>query len=265
MFWALWTNGTDNEMRTQDERHCSAARSVAARLVSRAPTLALGWVASSSLMSLATGQVVRGVPAPVQIAIRVFVLLSAVIVHEVSHGLAAEKLGDPTARRMGRLTLNPIPHIDIFGSVIIPGFLILTGSQFVIGWAKPVPVDIRRFKDPLRDFAITALAGPVSNGVQTLAYAGLFRLAVSQAWPPWVAFLAVTGAAINLFLGVFNLVPIPPLDGSRLVAAFLPVEYAGQYLNLGRFGFILIFGLLYMGLLDPLFNWSWRLLVGILT
>lgn len=242
-----------------------ARRSALDLLARVAPAAAIGWISSAAVMSMATGQIASAVPTPLRIAIRIFVLLSAVIVHEVSHGLVAEKLGDPTARRQGRLTLNPIPHIDIFGSIIIPGFLILTGSQFVIGWAKPVPVDLRYFKDPLRDFAITAVAGPVSNGAQTVVYALLFKLAVSQGWPPWVGFLAFTGAAINLFLGVFNLVPIPPLDGSRLVAAFLPVNAAGQYLSVGRFGFIIIFGLLYVGALDPIFNWTWRLLVGLLT
>jgi len=197
---------------------------------------------------------------PLQWIIRIFVLISAIIIHEVAHGLAAERLGDPTARRMGRLTLNPIPHIDIMGSIIIPGFLLLRGSSFLIGWAKPVPVDIRRFKNPLRDFAITAVAGPVANGIQMVVWIIVFRLAVSLGWPYWVGFLAGSGAAINMFLGLINLIPIPPLDGSRILAAFLPVEMAVRYLSIERFGFIIVFGLLYLKVFNGLFNLMFQLL-----
>ncbi len=234
-------------------------RRVAGRL-----TLAVGGIAATGLMSLVVGQSVPGVPKPVQIVIRIFVLLLAIIVHEVSHGLVAEKLGDPTARRMGRLTLNPVPHIDLFGSIIIPGFLILTGSPFIIGWAKPVPVDIRRFTDPLRGFAFTAMAGPASNFCQVAVWALIFRLAYAQGWPAWVAYLAFSGAAVNLFLAFFNLIPIPPLDGSRLIGALLPAGAAAQYLSLERFGFIIIFGLLWLRAFEPLFNVVWQLLLRIL-
>ncbi len=200
------------------------------------------------------------IATPLQWIIRIFALISAIIIHEVAHGLVAERLGDPTARRMGRLTLNPIPHIDIVGSIIIPGFLLLSGSSFLIGWAKPVPVDIRRFQNPLRDFAITALGGPVANGIQMVVWIIIFRLADSLGWPIWVGFLAYSGAAINMFLGLFNLIPIPPLDGSRILAAFLPVEMAVRYLSIERFGFIIVFGLLYLNVFDGLFNLMFQLL-----
>ncbi len=195
-----------------------------------------------------------------QLVIRVFVLISAIIIHEVAHGLVAERLGDPTARRMGRLTLNPIPHIDIMGSIIIPGFLLMSSSPFVLGWAKPVPIDIRRFQNPLRDFGITALAGPVANGIQMVIWIVVFRLAASLGWPLWVGFLAISGASINMFLGLINLIPIPPLDGSRIVAAFLPVEMAVRYLSIERFGLIIVFGLLYMNVFDGFFNLMFVLL-----
>jgi Zn-dependent protease len=234
------------------------------RRVARRLTLAVGGIAATGLMSLVVGQSIPGVPKPVQIIIRVFVLLLAIIVHEVSHGLVAERLGDPTARRMGRLTLNPVPHIDIFGSIIIPGFLIITGSPFIIGWAKPVPVDIRRFSDPLRGFAFTAMAGPASNLCQVVVWALLFRLAYAQGWPAWVAYLAFSGTAVNLFLAFFNLIPIPPLDGSRLIAALLPTGVAVQYLSIERFGFIIIFGLLWLRAFEPLFSAVWQLLLRIL-
>ena len=104
-------------------------------------------------------------------------------------------------------------------------------THFLIGWAKPVPVDVRRFRDPLRDFAITSLAGPASNFLQVVVYALLFKVASSAQWPYPVLLFAYLGAAINLFIGAFNLIPIPPLDGSRLIAAMLPVRLAVQYLR----------------------------------
>jgi len=206
-----------------------------------------------------------GVPKLVQILIRIFVLVFAIIIHEVAHGWVAEKRGDPTARRLGRITLNPIPHIDIFGSIIIPGFMILTGSPFVIGWAKPVPIDIRRFRDPLRDFAVTALAGPVANLLQVVVYVVIYRLAVAQGWPLWLQYFGFMGAGINFFLALFNLIPIPPLDGSRLVAASLPTRMAVAYLSIERFGFIIIFGLMYLGVFDPVFNVFYRMLMAIVS
>jgi Zn-dependent protease len=206
-----------------------------------------------------------GVPVALQIVIRIFVLLFAIIIHEVAHGWVAEKRGDPTARRLGRITLNPIPHIDIFGSIIIPGFLILTRSPFIIGWAKPVPIDIRRFRDPLQDFAVTALAGPVANLLQVVVYVALYKLVVAQSGPVWLAYLGFSGAAVNFFLALFNLIPIPPLDGSRLVAASLPTRMAVAYLSIERFGFMIIFGLMYLNVLDPVFGVFWRMFLAIIS
>lgn len=206
-----------------------------------------------------------GLPKLVQIVIRIFVLVFAIIIHEVAHGWVAEKRGDPTARRLGRITLNPLPHIDLFGSIIIPGFMILTGSPFIIGWAKPVPIDIRRFRDPLRDFAVTALAGPVANLLQVVVYVAVYRLAVAQGWPVWLGYLGFSGAAVNLFLALFNLIPIPPLDGSRLVAAALPTRMAIGYLSIERFGFMIIFALMFLGVFDPVFNAFWRLFLAIIS
>ena len=187
-----------------------------------------------------------------RIPISIAVLLVSVIIHEVSHGLMAERLGDPTARRMGRITLNPIPHIDIWGSIIIPAFMLITGG-FLIGWAKPVPIDTRYFKDPIRDFAVTALAGPVSNMAQVLVYSLLFHASVSLGWHYIISYVASTGIFLNLLLALFNLIPIPPLDGSRMVAALLPRDAAVQFLSVGRYGFMILFMLLAFGLLRPLF------------
>ncbi len=228
------------------------------------PPLWLVGIGGATLLSLLVGQVVPGVPRVTQIVIRIFVLYFAIVVHEVSHGYVAYLRGDPTAKVMGRLTLNPVPHIDLFGSIIIPGFLIFTNSPFIIGWAKPVPVDIRRFENPLQDFAITSFAGPVSNFAQVAVYTILFKMTASLDGPSWLAFLAFSGAAVNLFLGIFNLIPIPPLDGSRLVAAVLPTELAVRYLSIERFGFMLIFILLWAGAFQPIFQAIWRLLLKIL-
>jgi Zn-dependent protease len=220
---------------------------------------------AAGLLSAGAAPGFPGVATPAALAIRIGTLLMAIILHEVAHGWVANRLGDPTARDQGRLTLNPLPHLDLFGSLVIPGFLLLTGSPFILGWAKPVPIDIRRFRDPLRGFAIAAVAGPVANFIQLVFFALLFRLAVAGGWPLWIVYLAFSGAAINLLLGLFNLLPIPPLDGSRIVAAWLPSHLAVRYLAIERFGFVLIFGLLWLGALGPLFDAMWRLLSLILV
>ncbi|MBD3366677.1 MAG: site-2 protease family protein [Candidatus Eisenbacteria bacterium] len=225
-------------------------------------------VGLDEILALASTQTGLGLSRPVVIIIQIVVLMFAIIVHEVSHGYAAEQLGDPTARRMGRLTLNPIPHIDPFGSILVPGILFLTsrvtGMPLIIGWAKPVPVDIRYFKDPLRGFAITSAAGPGSNFLQVIVYALIFRTAVHLGWPTWVQFIGMLGAWFNMIIAFFNLIPVPPLDGSRLVAAVLPPDTAGRYLAFGRYGMFVIIALVFFGLLDPYFSAIRRLLILVL-
>ena len=183
---------------------------------------------------------------PVMIAI----LLFSVIIHEVSHGVVAEKLGDPTARRQGRITLNPIPHIDLVGTIILPIIAVITHLP-LLGWAKPVPIDIRQFKDPMRDFAITAMAGPVSNLAQVMAYSLIFHGAMAMGWS-FLATVGYWGIHINLLLALFNLLPVPPLDGSRLIAAVLPRDMGWQYLSIGRYGFMILMLLIFTGVLSPL-------------
>ncbi len=185
------------------------------------------------------------------------ILLFSVIIHEVSHGLVAEKLGDPTARRQGRITLNPIPHIDLVGSILLPAMAILMHFP-LLGWAKPVPIDIRQFRDPMRDFAITALAGPVSNLAQVMVYTVIFHVSMSLGWA-FVAFIGWWGIYINLLLAMFNLLPIPPLDGSRLIAAAMPRDMGWRFLGVGRYGFMILMFLIFTGVLRPL--WA---LVGML-
>lgn len=169
-------------------------------------------------------------------------LIISVIVHEISHGKMAEVLGDPTARNMGRLTFNPIKHIDPFGSVLLP-FLMFFSTRMLIGYAKPVPIDPRYFKNPQKGMALTAFAGPLSNFTMA-AVVGLFiKLGIVsiESLEGSVVYMFV---AINVLLGSFNLVPIPPLDGSKIFAAFLPKSSLYTYYRLERYGMLILFGLL---------------------
>ena len=183
--------------------------------------------------------------------IRIGVVLLCITVHELSHGLAARLLGDPTARRAGRLSLNPLRHIDPIG------FLMLLVTR--VGWAKPVPVDMRYFKNPKRDMALTALAGPVSNFVLAAVALALARLPMQ----PWfdrlhlgddltgylLAGLCVT-AVLSVGLGLFNLIPIPPLDGSRLLAAMLPDGLYIALMRRERFLRLAVIALAWFGILS---------------
>ncbi|MDO8845845.1 MAG: site-2 protease family protein [Methylicorpusculum sp.] len=177
----------------------------------------------------------------------------AITVHEVAHGWMAKKYGDNTAFLQGRLTLNPIKHIDWLGTVIIPGILLLTFTGFIFGWAKPVPVDARNFKNPKQNMAIVALAGPVSNILMATGWALLARLGVMLNMDfvslPLI-YTGIAGITINLVLALLNLLPIPPLDGSRILTGLLPNRWAWYYNSLERFGFIILIVLMYTGVLQ---------------
>lgn len=172
------------------------------------------------------------------VLIQIIILLGSVIVHEVAHGYAANYLGDPTARLQGRLTLNPIPHLDPVGSLLIPGLLIITGTPFVFGWAKPVPFNPYNLRNPRSGEAIIAAAGPAVN-IAIAGIAGIvFRLVGGEGILG--AFLILT-VIINLVLAIFNLVPIPPLDGSKLMfAAFPQVFHHNFRATLEGMGFFLV-------------------------
>ncbi len=178
------------------------------------------------------------------------ILLFSVIIHEISHGYAALKLGDPTARDMGRLTLNPIPHIDLIGSIIVPLFSLLTVGQILIAWAKPVPVNPMNLSNFKRDNVIVSAVGPFSNllmafacSIATILVLKIEPLlgAVSPAFFDFLLKMFSGGIYLNIILGIFNLIPIPPLDGSHVLAAFLPDSTADAY---SRIGFLGIFAIL---------------------
>jgi Zn-dependent protease len=173
------------------------------------------------------------------------ILFVSIIVHEISHGWVAYKLGDPTARYSGRLTLNPLAHIDIFGTIILPLLLIVMHSPFLFGYAKPVPINFYNLKNPKRDMIWVGLSGPISN-ILSAAVLSLIIKAISL--PQFFYEIVAFGVWINLILAVFNLIPIPPLDGSRVVFGLLPYKYSIAYAQLEQFGFIIIFLLIFSGL-----------------
>jgi len=189
------------------------------------------------------------------IAVWAVPILFAITLHEAAHGWVANKLGDPTAKSLGRITVNPIKHIDPMGTVVVPLFLAMI-SPFVMGWAKPVPVDPRYFKSPLLDMALVAVAGPVSNFFMACFWAVFIQLVfLSLEQSSLLVFLTEmgkNGIIINIVLMVLNLLPIPPLDGGRVVAGILPPKIALPFMQLERFGMIIILLLLVSGILGKI-------------
>jgi Zn-dependent protease len=173
-------------------------------------------------------------------AIAIVVLIFSAILHEIAHGLVAEKLGDPTARLLGRITLNPVPHIDPIMSLLLPMILILTGSPIIIGGAKPVPVDPFNLREPKKDMALVSMAGPLTNFLIAFIVALFYNFASPFITDPFILRFIFLVVQLNLLLGIFNLLPIPPLDGSKVVAIFLPDETAEKFLSLGRYGLFII-------------------------
>ncbi|MFC1753454.1 site-2 protease family protein [Thermoproteota archaeon] len=181
-----------------------------------------------------------------QILASLILFFLAVIIHECAHGWVALKLGDPTAKHSGRLTLNPLAHIDPVGTIILPLFLAISGSPFLFGWAKPVPVNFSGLNNPKKDMMWVGLAGPAANILLAIIVSLFIKLEITILPLQYLE----TFLIVNLVLAVFNLMPIPPLDGSRVLVGLLPPKAAFQYLKLERFGFLIIFGLLFLGIFD---------------
>lgn len=195
-----------------------------------------------------------------QLIIAAFPILIAITFHEVSHGFVANKLGDPTAKMMGRLTLNPIAHIDPIGTIVIPFMLIVvTHGQFVFGYAKPVPINPANFKNPRRDMAISAAAGPVTNILLAVASVIVLKFIVvplSLVLPESLSTTLLTplflilksSVIINVILAAFNMIPIPPLDGGRVLTGLLPYKQAVFFSKIEPFGFLIVLILIITGL-----------------
>lgn len=220
------------------------------------------------------------------IALELVAFFLALSVHEAAHAWVAWRCGDPTARLLGRITLNPIKHAELFGTIVFPLAMLLSGSGYFFGWAKPTPVDPRHFKQPRRDDILVSLAGPISNvllaGASVLAIWALWlaapaptRRALAHLGQPhaqdtlWVPLvdLAYFSVILNVILALFNLLPIPPLDGSHVLKHCLRGSWSRAYTSLYRNGwisFILLMGILYVGipnwLLDPVLGWFQRCL-----
>ena len=181
-------------------------------------------------------------------------LLVAIILHEVAHGWVAFKLGDPTAKNLGRLSLNPAVHLDLIGSFVLPGMMMLSGTGVLFGWAKPVPVDPRYFRDSHKGMMLVAMAGPLTN-LAIAWFSGQFLVAVG--FLPYnmqeIAVLLLSSSIlVNIVLAIFNCIPVPPLDGSRVLSYFLPLKGRLFLHQLENYGFLIIFILLYLGFFDVL-------------
>ena len=183
------------------------------------------------------------------LALSLCIFFFAVIIHEYAHGWVAWKLGDSTARFMGRLTLNPLAHIDPVGTIFLPLLLLMTHSPVLFGWAKPVPVDFFNLNNPKKDMVWVGLAGPAANILFAIALSLLLKIPLFTA--NYLILSVLTSAVMaNLVLAVFNLLPIPPLDGSRVMMGLLPYHLGVEYSRIEPYGFIIIFALLWIGAIN---------------
>lgn len=205
-------------------------------------------------------------------AITLIILILSVIAHEVAHGYAANSLGDPTARLAGRLTLNPIPHIDFMGSIIIPTLLVLTSSPILFGWAKPVPYNPYNLKNRRWGEMLVAIAGSATNILLAIIFGLIVRFGSLIGFDATMLSLAATIAFVNLFLGLFNLIPFPPLDGFTALRSALPWHYSAglsrieqQIRSTGMLSllfFLIVFSFIFAGFFFNFVLWLFRLISG---
>ena len=203
-----------------------------------------------------------------KIVIYALPVIFAITVHEAAHGYAAKHFGDMTAFNAGRITLNPLKHIDPFGTILLPALTIMLGG-ILFGWAKPVPVDFRRLRNPKKDMLWVAAAGPASNFVMAIIWVLVMKFSVNmpEAFALPMALMAKAGVSINIVLMVLNLLPLPPLDGGRIAVSLLPMNLARPFAQIERYGFIILIVLLFSGvlsrILDPLINLVYALISAI--
>ena len=192
------------------------------------------------------------------------ILIMSVVAHEVSHGFAAEKLGDPTARLAGRLSLNPVSHIDPIGSILVPAFLAISHAGFIFGWAKPVPYNPYNLKNQKWGPAIVAVAGPLANLFIALVF-GLIIRSYGVALPSAFLDISIYIVFINILLAIFNLIPIPPLDGSKILFAFIPYKYTHMMDFLQRYSFFILLFIIFFawGFIQPIISGLFTLITGI--
>jgi Zn-dependent protease len=193
------------------------------------------------------------------------ILVMSVVIHEVSHGFMAEYFGDKTARYAGRLTLNPIKHLDMFGSIILPVLLVLTNAPFLFGWAKPVPYNPDNLNNKKWGEMWVAAAGVLSNFLVAIVFGIIIRISMGFNMPEGFYFITSTIVATNLILGVFNLVPIPPLDGSKILFSFLPASFNNAIFMFEQYSFfvLILFIIYFSHILYPILNFLHSLIVGI--
>lgn len=213
---------------------------------------------------------------PQLIAVYAIPVIFAITLHEAAHALVANRLGDPTARLLGRLSFNPIRHIDPVGTLLVPGLILLTskalGAPALFGWAKPVPVAQANLRNPRRDMGLVALAGPAANLLMALGWGLLLKLLVAlDAANPQTEFvvrMALAGITVNLVLAVLNMMPVPPLDGGRVLSSLLPPPAAAQLARIEPYGIVVVLLLLFSGALHgivlPLVELGYGLLVAVL-
>jgi len=213
-----------------------------------------------------------------EIVLSLVAVFTAIVLHEFSHGYIAFRLGDPTAKTLGRLTLNPLAHIDPIGTILVPIVLVILRSPFLFGWAKPVPVNPNYFRNPYKGMFYVAIAGPLMNIALALGASAIGRLAIlitplsllygrgfSAYFVQTIFYLLGFFVIINIILAVFNMLPIPPLDGSRVLTYFLPPEGKRVMMQLERYGFLIVLALLYLGALRGLIgliSGIWEALLG---